>query len=123
MFKNETPDVAPATKRAKYTAKDFKTKSNEIFGGALGPDWHLHLNVQGSLESEKKVSIETEAGIDNIAQIANEDYKVAVTLTNGKIIKCDLVVSATGVIPNGDSIKIDNLILDGDNAIGTGCST
>ena len=117
MFKNETSEIAPATKRAKYTAKEFKTQSNEIFGGALGPDWHSHLNVQGCLESEKKVSVETEAGIENIAQIADEDYKVAVTLTNGKVIKCDLVVSATGVIPNGDSIKIDNLALDSDNAI------
>ena len=118
MFKNEKEEeTVPATKRSKYTAKEFKSQSNGTFGGALGPDWHSHLDVQGCLESEKKVTLETQAGIETIVENAEDEFKVLVTLTNGKVIKCDLVVSATGVIPNGDTIKIDDLILDSDNAI------
>ena len=37
-----------------------------------------------------------------------EDWPVYVLLTNGKTYGCDLVVSATGVLPNSDVIKIND---------------
>ena len=109
--------IQPAIKRTKYTAREFKAQSNDIFGGALGPDWHSHLEVEGCLETKKNVTLETEAGIENILETPDEEFRVAVKLSNGKVIKCDLVVSATGVIPNGNTIKIVDLVLDNDNAI------
>lgn len=35
-----------------------------------------------------------------------EDWPVYVLLTNGKAYGCDLVVSATGIVPNSDVVKI-----------------
>ena len=37
-----------------------------------------------------------------------EDWPVYVQLTNGKAYGCDLVVSATGVVPNSDVIRISH---------------
>lgn len=35
----------------------------------------------------------------------DKDWKVYVELTNGRVYGCDFLVSATGVVPNGDAIK------------------
>ena len=37
-----------------------------------------------------------------------EDWPVYVLLTNSKVYGCDLVVSATGIIPNSDVVRIDS---------------
>jgi len=121
LFKktDDKNSVEPVTKRSRYTAQDLQKQSSNLFGGALGPDWHSGLNVQGSSEHGKKVTIETDTEIKDITEIPSDpsDYKVSVKLTNDKIINCDFVVSATGVIPNGELIKIDNLALDDNKAI------
>ncbi len=47
----------------------------------------------------------------------NKEWRVLAVLSNGKCFGCDLIVSATGVIPNGDAIKCENLDLDKNGAI------
>ena len=42
----------------------------------------------------------------------NRDWPCYVTLSNGKIYGADLVVSATGVIPNGEAIKVSPVPLE-----------
>ena len=37
-----------------------------------------------------------------------EDWPVYVLLTNGKTYGCDLVVSATGIVPNSDVVRISH---------------
>lgn len=93
------------------------SKRSDIFGEALGPDWHSGLNIQGCI-SEKSVTIEKNAEVEEIKENpSDQEFKLLIRLTNGKIIACDLVVSATGVIPNGDQIKVKGLDLDANKAI------
>ena len=79
----------------------------------------MNLGAQGGLKIGKTVTVETQSEVADITEINDdhEEHRVAVTLTNGKVIHCDFVVSATGVIPNGELIKIDHLELDGNRAI------
>ena len=114
--KNEVKN--PIVKRSKFTALEFQKlgQAKQVSGGALGPDWHSGMNVNG-LSDTKNVQVETETEVKEIIELKNEEFKVSVILTNGKVIKCDFVVSATGVHPNGDQIKIDNLEINEIGAI------
>ena len=49
---------------------------------------------EGSLKSRSAEHVQLEAALHT------KDWPVYVELTNGKTIGCDLVVSATGVVPN-----------------------
>ncbi|XP_076818841.1 pyridine nucleotide-disulfide oxidoreductase domain-containing protein 1-like isoform X1 [Clavelina lepadiformis] len=83
-----------------------------ISGSALGPDWHRRLMLHGDGKNTKKITVEYECEVNEI--ITNhdvisrntendhlgKDWPVCVKLTNGKMIGCDFVVSATGVTPN-----------------------
>ncbi|OTF77509.1 pyridine nucleotide-disulfide oxidoreductase domain-containing protein, partial [Euroglyphus maynei] len=109
-------------KRARYgQIKNVNNSSvkNE-FGVALGPDWSRELNLKG-VKSRKKVMIETKVEIvnvyhsidsipDNISKKIdkNESWNIYVELTNGKIIGCDMIIVAIGVIPNSDVFVGDN---------------
>ena len=98
------------TKRLKYTALEFQDElKNKLSGGALGPDWHSSMKHKSGLSNTKSVNVEIESEVHSIEEVGNE---VLVTLTSGKVIKCDLVVSATGVVPNGHLIKINELKVD-----------
>ena len=127
---NVENDKVEITKRTKYTALEFqkeesskKTSStilsaqNSSCGGAaLGPDWHSNLSSKsGKMKNTKNITLETGTEVIGIEQ-KNED-EVCVTLSNGKKFICNFVVSATGVIPNGDSIKISDIKLDEEKGI------
>lgn len=116
---NDEKNTTTTVKRARFTALEFQEQSKKTcIGGALGPDWHSSITKQGSLtEGQKNVSIESKAEITKIEELKDEDFKVEVFLSNGKSFKCDFVVSATGVIPNGKQIKIEGLDLDDNEAI------
>ncbi|XP_017882198.1 pyridine nucleotide-disulfide oxidoreductase domain-containing protein 1 [Ceratina calcarata] len=114
VHKSETlPNVnLNLTKRMRYTVSDTAALKG---GPALGPDWHNNFDIKGILESAK-VQIEYEC---EIARVLNESEKqefdpvqewpIYVRLTNGKIIGCDFIVSATGVIPNSDIAGLGNV--------------
>lgn len=113
---DDKDDEHKVVKRSKFTALEFEKLSSGVGAAALGPDWHSGLDVHG-LGHAKHVQVETETEVKEIQEINDDEFKVSVTLTNGKIIHCDFVVSATGVIPNGDQIKIDDLKIDANKAI------
>ena len=123
------------TKRMKYTVSSQNfNKKGCTDGGALGPDWHGQIHTKGFTEDGlKRVHVEYNCDIkrilskeefkeenlactidtfqrivtlDKISEDAN--WNVYIELNNGKLFGCDFIVSATGVIPNGDKIKLTN---------------
>jgi hypothetical protein len=120
-------------KRAKYVAKNLAGNSDPgVLGGALGPDWHEGLNVR-DVSTRKRVRVEFEVEVKRVwtrEELTHDDeakkvlekssndlspiersddemnWNVYLELSNGKLIGFDFVVSATGVVPNGDMVKI-----------------
>lgn len=101
------------TKRMRYTV----TNTSVVTGGpALGPDWHNNFDVKGAFLKSAKVQIEYECEIIKILNKSEqkevdpmEEWSIYVELTNGKVIGCDFVVSATGVIPNSDIVGLEDI--------------
>ncbi|XP_075211413.1 pyridine nucleotide-disulfide oxidoreductase domain 1 [Lycorma delicatula] len=107
-------------KRKVYTvSKDGDIKGR---GAALGPDWHADFNLQGSLLSKgKDVKVEYQCEVKKILkfhdckpelQNSEPGWPVYVELTNGKIYGCDIIVSATGVIPNTTLSMVDDKVFE-----------
>ncbi|GFO27235.1 pyridine nucleotide-disulfide oxidoreductase domain-containing protein 1 [Plakobranchus ocellatus] len=104
------------SKRLKYTsAASTSPIPCGLSGGALGPDWTSNLNFHGEIdEISHRIHVEREVEVSDI--MTPDEFKqselkeslcwpdvqwpVFVSLTNGIVYGCDLVVSATGVIPN-----------------------
>lgn len=106
-------------KRMRYTVSEKST--SEKCGPALGPDWHNSFNIKGTFTESEKVHIEYECEVEAILDESmmeehnlTDEWPVYVQLTNGKIIGCDLIISATGVTPNTDIDGLENL-KKGDN--------
>lgn len=105
-------DVNAPTKRIRYTVSDPEVVKG---GPALGPDWHNNFDIKGALKSAK-IQVEYECEIARILNASErkefdptEEWSVYVELTNGKIIGCDFIVSATGVIPNSNIEGLEDL--------------
>lgn len=98
----------------KYVVDETECQDGE--GSALGPDWSFNTILKGSLK-DKQLDIEYEAQVSEVlsknaflskyanngdycSQVSDTDFPAVVRLSNGKVLTCDLVVSATGVIPN-----------------------
>lgn len=106
-------NVTSPTKRMRYTVSDT---TNVKGGPALGPDWHNSFDVKGTFLTSAKVNVEYECEIVKILNESEQkevdpmqEWSVYVELTNGKIIGCDFIVSATGVIPNCNIMGLENL--------------
>jgi len=83
-------------------------------GAALGPDWHNNFDITGTFSTN--VHIEYECEIMKLLSPSEEkqfdptkQWPIYVQLTNGKIIGCDFIVSATGVIPNSNIYGLEDL--------------
>ncbi|RXG67793.1 Pyridine nucleotide-disulfide oxidoreductase domain-containing protein 1, partial [Armadillidium vulgare] len=112
------------SKRRKYTVNfsEGKGENNDALGGALGPDWHLGLEIKS--DKHRNVTIESQVEIkalyspeefenrkaNNADQniTLKEKWPIYVELTNGNIYGCDFIVSATGVTPNTEVFLKDN---------------
>lgn len=81
-------------KRLRY-GEDGQT--NEKSGGALGPDWHRTLDLDGN-EREMPDSVVVHKNCE-VQSMVPQNGKLEVTLTNGEKVLCDFLVSATGVNP------------------------
>ena len=58
-------------------------------------------------ESARSSVVRSSEGLDPIQKFDDElGWNVYLELTNGKMIGFDFVVSATGVFPNGDLVKL-----------------
>lgn len=119
--KTDNNDEKPPNKRYKYTitALNMESKERNAYGSALGPDWAFDLEMKGKNES-RNVTIEYCCEIKRImnrnefmeeklpTDNANESWPVYVELTNDKVYGCDLVISATGVIPSVEMFTKNN---------------
>uniref|UniRef100_A0A1B0AKN2 Pyridine nucleotide-disulfide oxidoreductase domain-containing protein 1 n=1 Tax=Glossina palpalis gambiensis TaxID=67801 RepID=A0A1B0AKN2_9MUSC len=88
----------------KLTPNDSRTHLKD--GAALGPDWHQHFHLQGSLkelENYNKPIIHYNCQVSSMVHCEENGTRyMLVTLSTGKQIKCDFLVSATGVNPRLD---------------------
>lgn len=111
---NET-DRPAQTWRYTVAAMAAEPKKSDVHGCALGPNWHDQLDLRGAL-SDKRVTLECQSEIKDIcdfkpANAPDEDsWPVYVTLENGKVFGCDLVVSATGVSPSVPQLEVRTTI-------------
>lgn len=101
FFRPSVTSSSPNTEQVAVKRMRFSEDSSLKSGAALGPDWYNNIDICGSLQSvsPKTVLIEYQTEINDLHIDENAEHPVEVTLTNGSKIKCDLVVSATGVTP------------------------
>jgi NAD(P)H-nitrite reductase large subunit len=103
LLKTHSDIEAPVSKRMKYTISNSKSA---VGGAALGPDWHNNIDFKISTNKQTSVQIEYQCEIvkiidpSEIADSQKKEWPIYAELSNGKIIECDFIVSATGVIPN-----------------------
>jgi len=91
---NEPRETKTTFKRLRYGEDG---SSSEKSGGALGPDWHRTLDLDGN-EREIPDSVVVHPNCEVLSMVA-QNGSLEVTLTNGETINCDFLVSATGVNP------------------------
>ncbi|XP_043263079.1 pyridine nucleotide-disulfide oxidoreductase domain-containing protein 1 [Colletes gigas] len=110
---SENVNINAPTKRMRYTVSGTSVVED---GPALGPDWHNNFNIKGTFFKSTKVQVEYDSEVAKILSTLEqkefdpmEEWPVYVELTNGKIIGCDFIVSATGVIPNSNIMGLDDL--------------
>jgi len=92
-------------------------------GSALGPDWAFMSNLRGASHgTANTLEIEFETTISQVLSrdafltehddmkeaLSHDDMPAVVLLSNGKVLTCDLVLSATGVIPNTQLFFLPN---------------
>lgn len=93
--KSVGPRVVKTTfKRMRY---DEDGQTNNKSGGALGPDWHRTLDLDGT-DKEIPDSVIMHKNCEVQSMVTKND-QLEVTLTNGEKLLCDFLVSATGVNP------------------------
>lgn len=116
--KSENKDMP--TKRMRYVVSDNAPMKN---GAALGPDWHNTFDMSGFFTSTN-VHVEYECEISKLLTTdeqkpfySTEKWPIHAQLTNDKIIGCDLIISATGVIPNSDIHGLEDLKKGEDNGL------
>ena len=97
-------------KRARYSISGEKSAKG---GPALGPDWH-NFKLTDFPALPVKVKVEYQCEVSNVSSESTdpeekEKWPVYVELTNGNRIGCDLIISATGVIPNANLLGLEDL--------------
>lgn len=91
--------------------KDYKS------GAALGPDWYKSLEIFGaSIPTFINIHYQVEVTDISVHEQASE-YPVEVTLTDGTKLSCDLILSATGVVPVTNFLMTTALDLSPDKGI------
>ena len=99
---NDNDESSSVSKRQIFSTKVTDNKSC-VMGTALGPDWYSGYSLDGALSS-KQLEIEYGCEIVSIDTDSN-DFNLNIKLTNGKTLQSDVLVSATGVIPNSELFK------------------
>nr|CAB3265338.1 pyridine nucleotide-disulfide oxidoreductase domain-containing protein 1-like [Phallusia mammillata] len=107
--KTDSSDMKRMTYKLEQSAA---TKAGHVTGGALGPDWHQNLQLAGQAGQTKEINIQYQAEVETLLSSDQVDHSevdrksnkslwpVYAKLTNGKVLGCDFIVSATGVVPN-----------------------
>nr|CAH7727927.1 unnamed protein product [Callosobruchus chinensis] len=85
----------PVTKRMRVQEEEYRKR-----GAALGPDWYKNLIISGAnTEVPSSISVHYETEIKAVSRLEASEYPVEVILNDDNRICCDLIVSATGVVP------------------------
>ncbi|XP_072418344.1 pyridine nucleotide-disulfide oxidoreductase domain-containing protein 1 isoform X3 [Chiloscyllium punctatum] len=138
QLKADKPEALLPCKRTKYTTEGLDQERKALsedgaHGSALGPDWHEGMKLKGTKPISHRIHVEYQCEVDKIylhdeftasqktslafsengseerkRKTDDESWPVYVQLTNGKIYGSDLIVSATGVIPNVEPFISDN---------------
>lgn len=100
-------DVQPMVRRMRYTEVGQHSSPGSVGGGAaLGPDWHAHWQLRGKSEGRP---LRVEYGCEVRRLLPGDEYwPTYAELTNGTVVGADLVVSATGVVPNVEAVARGN---------------
>ncbi|XP_018318893.1 pyridine nucleotide-disulfide oxidoreductase domain-containing protein 1 [Agrilus planipennis] len=78
----------------------FKIEDSKKSGAALGPDWYENLEIYGSSKATPRdIKIHYQTEISKIVMSEGNQYPIEVILINDEVIPCDLIISATGVLP------------------------
>lgn len=93
------PGNATVLRRHVFTEEDTLVSLNKnLKSAALGPDWYRKIEGMKVEGGNKELEIIYKTDIKDIIE-KNHDFPLQVILSNGTIIDCDFVVSATGVEP------------------------
>ncbi|KAJ2950747.1 hypothetical protein O0L34_g9007 [Tuta absoluta] len=103
-FKNKpTEEESPKhtlLRRHVFSEEDTLVALNkDLKSAALGPDWFRKLEGVKSDTGEQELEIVYKVEIKSVTKTQNKEYPLEVKLTNGRVVECDFVVSATGVEP------------------------
>lgn len=99
-------------KRMKYTVANGEVTKG---GPALGPDWHNSFKIKGISTVSTRVQVEYDCEVARVLSASKfddenvEKWPVYAQLTNGKVIGSDLIISATGVVPNSTMVGLETL--------------
>ncbi|XP_015781926.1 pyridine nucleotide-disulfide oxidoreductase domain-containing protein 1-like [Tetranychus urticae] len=127
-LKKEKRSKETIIKRIKYSQGAEPGTSNDdsgkylqnLYGSALGPDWSDNIEMKGASKEMRSIEIEYNCEVNQIyfkkdlplskyqfivfeeevSQSGDLKWPIYVELNNGKIYGSDLIISATGVIPN-----------------------
>lgn len=106
---NKETSKSTTIKRMRYNEmKNYDTAIGGSSGGgggaALGPDWHRNLNlIGGDDKATNSINIHYGCEVNSIQYQSDAKHKLQIKLTNSAsatIIDCDLLISATGVVPH-----------------------
>lgn len=86
-------------RRHVFTEEDTVISLNkDLKSAALGPDWYRKLEGIRNESGEQELEIIYKTEIALVTETSN-DSPLVVKLSNGRVIDCDFVISATGVEP------------------------
>lgn len=103
-------------KRLRY---EESSTSSMHKGAALGPDWHRLIDMTGtSTNNPDNIHIHYGVEVKNVTiNQQGDNFPVSVELTNGTVLSCDFIISATGVNPNINFECDEELKLESDSGI------
>ncbi|CRK86157.1 CLUMA_CG000226, isoform A, partial [Clunio marinus] len=98
MHNRNNEKTTTIIKRLTYE-EDILT-SHKKAGAALGPDWHKTIDLPENFQNNQKLKVFYGSEIKAVTKNSPaDDYLITVELDNGKKLKTDFIVSATGVTP------------------------
>lgn len=71
----------------------------DLKSAALGPDWYRKLEGIRTESGEQELEIIYKTEVNSVRELVDEEYPLEVELSNGRLLECDFVISATGVEP------------------------
>lgn len=98
--KDENLTKPTVLRRHIFTEEDTVVSINKnLKSAALGPDWFRKLEGLKSDDGKQELEIIYKVEVVNVVEVNDKEFPLEISLSNGSIINCDFVVSATGVEP------------------------